>query len=670
MLVVACTLFRFCRSGLGGDMAWLPARLHGLLLPTERARAADLATTALLAGVYVASAKGAFALAFVQTSIAPMWPPSGIALGAVLLLGYRAVPGVWLGALVFNASTPVPLWVSATIAVGNTLEALAGAWLLRRVGFSRAIDRVRDVAALAGLAAPVSTAISASVGVGSLWASGTLPGRSLPSAWVIWWAGDAAGILMVAPLLLLWSTRRWDHRPRPARLLEAGTLAAALVLLAALALRVPVAGTFLVFPALAWAAVRFRQLGAALAGLFIAAVVVWGTARGRGPFVGSSLTQSLLLAQAFTGVVIATGLFLLAALTAERDRAGRLLDATFERLPVGLVLLNPDLTLLRGSRNAAQLLGVRLDPGLPARTLYRRLQMTDLGGRRWLAEGAEILTATRRTGSGRGEVVITRYGTGEQARLEYWAVPVDDNGRLVALALLFHDVTALRRAEADRERLLSRLIGVQEDERRELAAGLQREVVQGLAAMLTRLDGVEERLPTSEQRARQSVRRVIQALNDSLQAARRFVFALRPPLLDGQGLVAAINHQLSKVAVETGMQTDLRWRRDERLDAALEATTFRAVQEALTNVVKHANASRLVVSGQIADGLLVVEITDDGVGFTPGEQGEPTVDGHPGMRAMAERIALAGGSLDVRSAPNAGTTISISVPIRPRPLGG
>jgi signal transduction histidine kinase len=122
------------------------------------------------------------------------------------------------------------------------------------------------------------------------------------------------------------------------------------------------------------------------------------------------------------------------------------------------------------------------------------------------------------------------------------------------------------------------------------------------------------------------------------------VFALRPPLLDGQGLVAAINHQLSKVAVETGMRTDLRWRRDERLDAALEATAFRAVQEALTNVVKHANASRLVVSGQVADNLLVVEIADDEVGFTPGEQREPIVDGHPGMRAMAERIALAGGA--------------------------
>jgi integral membrane sensor domain MASE1 len=82
--------------------------------------------------VYVAGAKVAFALAFVQTSIAPIWPPSGIALAAVLLLGRRAVPGVALGALLVNASTPVPLWVSAAIALGNTLEALAGAWLLRR----------------------------------------------------------------------------------------------------------------------------------------------------------------------------------------------------------------------------------------------------------------------------------------------------------------------------------------------------------------------------------------------------------------------------------------------------------------------------------------------------------------------------------------------------------
>src|SRR6266704_3573614 len=344
----------------------------------------------------VATAKAAFALAVVHTSIAPVWPPSGIALVAILLLGYRAVPGVWVGALVFNASTPVPLWVSSAIAVGNTLEAVAGAWLLRRVGFSQALDRVRDVFALAGLEALASTTISASVGVTTLWLSGTLAGRSLPFAWVIWWSGDAAGVLTVAPLLLLLWTRRWGRRPTPTRLLEGAALAVTLVLVTGLGISVRVVGVFLVFPALAWAAVRFRQVGAAVASLFVAAVMVWATARGRGPFVDSSLTRDLLLAQAFTGVVIATSVFLLAALTAERDNATRLLDATFDRLPVGLVLLNPDLTVRRGSRNAEQLLGVELDPGLAAGALYRRLRMTNLSGDPWLAEGIEMIAAARR----------------------------------------------------------------------------------------------------------------------------------------------------------------------------------------------------------------------------------------------------------------------------------
>jgi signal transduction histidine kinase len=633
---------------------------------TGRAWLAGVVRTVLLAGVYVVAAKAAFALAFVQTSIAPIWPPSGIALAAILLLGYQAAPGIWLGAFVFNALTPVPLWVSAAIAVGNTLEALAGAWLLRRVGFGYAIDRVRDVLALAGLAAALSTTISATVGVGSLWLSGTLPGRSLPSSWVIWWAGDAAGLLTVAPLLLVWSTRRWDQRPRPARVLEAGALAVTLALLTAAGLAVPVARPFAVFPALVWAAVRFRQTGASVVTLFVAAVVVWATARGRGPFVQSSLTESLLLAQAFTGVLIATCLLLLAALTAERDSASRLLDATFERLPLGLVLINSDLTVRRGSRNAEQLLGVQLAPGLSVRTLYRRLQMTDLAGRPWLAEGTEMLAATIRAGLGHGEVMITRYGTGERACLEYWAVPVYDNGRFAVLAVLFHDVTALRRAEADRERLPGRLIRMQENDRRELAARLRKDVVRGLAAALADVDGVRERLPAGEEQTRRAVHRVVDTLNHSLQATRSMLSDLRPPLLDTQGLHAAISQQLGRIAVETGMHTELHWRRDERLDPTLEAIVFRAAQEALTNVVRHARASELVVTGRPEGGLLTVEITDDGIGFAHDEQHQTAVHEHLGMRAMVERIEVAGGSVNVRSAPKAGTTISITVPMHPR----
>jgi hypothetical protein len=235
------------------------------------------------------------------------------------------------------------------------------------------------------------------------------------------------------------------------------------------------------------------------------------------------------LSQAFTGALLATGLFLLAALTAEQDQATRLLDATFERLPVGLVLLNPDLTLRRGSRNAEQLLGVQLAPGLAARTLVRRLPMTDLAGRPWLAEGTQMLAAARRSDASHGEVATIRYATGEPVRLEYWAVPVLDNGRLAALALLFQDVTELRRAEADRERLVGRLLGLQQDERRQLAVGLQREVVHGLAVSLTRLDGIQERLPDGEDRTRRSLGRAGEALNHSLQATRRLILGCARP---------------------------------------------------------------------------------------------------------------------------------------------
>jgi signal transduction histidine kinase len=293
--------------------------------------------------------------------------------------------------------------------------------------------------------------------------------------------------------------------------------------------------------------------------------------------------------------------------------------------------------------------------------------MTDLAGRPWLVEGTQMLAATRQSDASPGEVAITWYATGEPVRLEYWAVPVHDNGRLVALALLFRDVTALRRAEADRERLLGRLIGVQENHQRQLAVGLQREVVHGLAVTLTRLDGIQERLPDGDDRVRRSLDRAVEALNHSLQATRRLIFGLRPPLLDTQGLVAAINQQFSKVTVETGVQTDLRWRGDERLDAALEATAFRAVQQALASVVEQANASRLLVTGQVTDGLLAIEVIDDGIGFILDPQHPAPGDGHPGMRTIAEWIQLAGGSLDVRSAPDAGTTVSINLPIRPRP---
>jgi len=330
--------------------------------------ASRLAETLLLAVVYVAAAKAAFLLGFVHTSIAPVWPPSGIALACVLLFGNRVAPGVFLGAFVFNASTPVPLWVAAAMGAGNTLEALTGAWLLRRAGFRGAIDRVRDALALAGPAALLSTALSASVGVGALWLSGSESGGDLRDAWLVWWLGDAAGMLTVAPLLLLGAVawrRRW-RPPEPARVLEAVVLAATLLLVADVGLTARVARPFLVFPLLVWAAIRFRQAGAAAASLFVSGVLVWLTAHGHGPFVESTPTQSFLLTQTSAAAVMATGL-VLAALTVERERAGRTLGERERQLAEAHAQAEPSRRLQSGLLPVLSL----HDPALVLRTRYQ-----------------------------------------------------------------------------------------------------------------------------------------------------------------------------------------------------------------------------------------------------------------------------------------------------------
>src|SRR5215207_10574832 len=211
------------------------------------------ARVAGLAGVYYAAAKLGLSLAFETKSVTAIWPPTGIALAALVLWGYRVWPGVALGAFLANGWTGIPLYAELGIALGNTLEALVGAWLLHRVaGFRPSLERIRDVIALIVLAAGVSTAISASVGVGSLLLAGEIDAGELPSVWRIWWLGDAGGDLVVAPALFVAITQ-WPFGQIPGRPLEAALVALLLVGIGALVFSQNTALTFLVFPPLIWA---------------------------------------------------------------------------------------------------------------------------------------------------------------------------------------------------------------------------------------------------------------------------------------------------------------------------------------------------------------------------------------------------------------------------------
>ncbi len=298
-----------------------------------RAELSYAARILLVAAAYFGTAKLGLQLAFEHASITAVWPPTGIALAAVLIWGYGMWPGVALGAALANTFTgDVPPVTVAGITIGNTLEALAGAYLLVRVArFRPTLDRVRDVLALAVLAAGLSTMVSATVGVMSLWIGDQIDAAGdIPSAWRVWWLGDMSGDLLVAPfLLVLASGVRLDRRP--ARVAEAGVLLCALVALSLLVFSRDAPHTYLVFPPLIWAALRFRQLGATLSSMIVATIAVIYTEQNLGPFARGSPDDSLLLSQTFMGVGAVTAL-LLAAITSERRQAEQELQRAHSKL--------------------------------------------------------------------------------------------------------------------------------------------------------------------------------------------------------------------------------------------------------------------------------------------------------------------------------------------------
>jgi PAS domain S-box-containing protein len=292
----------------------------------------------LLAAVYYAAAAFGLQLAFVNESATAVWPPTGIAFAALLLGGYRLWPGVWLGAFIANitaASASPPICLA--IATGNTLEALAGVWLVNRhAGGPRTFDHPRSFFKFVLLAALVSTLISSTIGVSSLVLGGRALWSQYGTIWLTWWLGDATGNLVVAPLLVLWA-----RKPPPAwnwpKLFEGLLLFATLIvvglvvfgeLFRPLTKSNPLA--FLCLPPLIWAAFRFGQRESVTAATLLSGIAIWGTLRGHGPFLQATPNESLLLLQGFMGITTVMTMAL-AADVLERQNATQALLRSEER---------------------------------------------------------------------------------------------------------------------------------------------------------------------------------------------------------------------------------------------------------------------------------------------------------------------------------------------------
>ena len=249
---------------------------------------------------YFVLAKIGLTLASVNPSATPVWPPTGFAIASTLLLGPRTAPLVFIGAWLANQTTTGLLLPSLAIALGNTLEALAAAYLMERLANGvEAFETPSRVIRFAGICFICATPISATIGVIALSLSGLAETASLPEIWLTWWLGDFAGAVTVAPVIVLWA--KPSARSSPVQLTAALVFAgAALVgsvafspLLKDTLVQGPLA--FLAILPLLWAALRCTQRDTATVSLILTTCAVWGTASGGGPFERSTANESFLL---------------------------------------------------------------------------------------------------------------------------------------------------------------------------------------------------------------------------------------------------------------------------------------------------------------------------------------------------------------------------------------
>ncbi|MFF9481756.1 MASE1 domain-containing protein [Streptomyces sp. NPDC014733] len=252
------------------------------------------------------------------TVVTPMWPPTGIALSCLLVFGLRTWPGILLGTFFVIAGIgPVDAGILGNLA-GNTLAPVCAALLLRRAGFRTELDRLRDGVALVVLGALAGMLVSATFGAGNQVLIGHLPAAQFWPAWAAWWAGDAMGVLIVTPLLLVAWHAGLPRAIRPARAVEAAALLLAAVGVGLLCTRSSLSLLFLVFPLIVWAAVRFQLAGAAPVALIVSVLAIAAANDRAGPFAGHSFLLVMVNLQALNGAAALTAL-LLAALVAEQN---------------------------------------------------------------------------------------------------------------------------------------------------------------------------------------------------------------------------------------------------------------------------------------------------------------------------------------------------------------
>ncbi len=617
-----------------------------------------------LAIVYTAVAKISLAAATAHHVVSSVWPPAGIALFALLRFGLRYWPGVAIGAFLLNATSGIAPAGALFIAAGNTLEAVTGAYLLTRVAhMHRALDRVRDVLALVGFAGILSTVIAATIGVASLVMIGSAAAASARNLWLVWWTGDAVGILVVTPFLLTWTEPEADALRSPVRGVEElftfiGLAAATEVLFHAWA-----GFIYLIFPMTTWIALRLGRRGATTAVAVVMTIATWHTIEGTGPFTAFGMLGNLFALQLLLAVLAAKSMLFAASRAETQNSEARLLETESQYRLLARNL--PDACIVLYDRDVRLLLVE--GPALAAAGFVKEKVEGRLVAEVFDGDYAAALIAPFRLAF-EGRTIEFEFAYRERMYLVR-VLPLAKERATASLGMaLALDIT--KRHESEREldenrarlQALSRqLLAAQEDERKRVAREVHDELGQALTGIKIGLSALRAR---ATRRPSLETDRRLDAVNDAIDGAidavRRIVLRLRPGVLDNLGPLAALEYEVQEFTQQAGIPVRLVLPPDPiDLDAERSTTLYRTVQEALTNVLRHANAKSVMVGLRVQPGALVLQVTDDGRGIADYELRNPRSMGILGMR---ERAMACGGTLEIRHAAGGGTDVVLTVP--------
>ncbi len=406
---------------------------------------------------YLISAQFGLDPVFARMNVSPVWPASGIALSAILLFGYRVWPAILAAAFVANFTTGLPPLIALGIAVGNTLECLLGALLLRGPTFHNTLDSLHHVFRFLFLSAGLSTALGATAGVANLCLTGIAQWSQSAMLWKTWWLGDATGDLFIVPLVLAWKDRSpWHKRS----ILEIALFFVLLVLSGRFIFfytSYPIA--HLIFPFLIWAAFRFGNRGVTAALLVLSAIAIWGTVMGHGPFSRESTHDSLLLLQTFLAAWAITGLVMAAAVH-ERRRAERGLEERVESRTQELRESEGRFRdLIEATMEGVAILDERqvLDANRSFARLFR-YDLREVMGKDFLEfvskESHEIVVEKTREETAQPYELVGRRKDGTTFPMEVVGKRCTYRGRPVRVKAI-HDITERKRTERMKDHLIS-----------------------------------------------------------------------------------------------------------------------------------------------------------------------------------------------------------------------